>query len=274
MTTAILLMGGSGLRFGSALPKQFHRISGKRIYLYTLERFLEADLFDTVILVCHPDWIDEVNADLLPYNSPHIKVIPGGENRQASSYLGLLACPDAKYVVIHDAVRPFISKKILEDHAAAVKIHGAVDTCIPSADTIVHSSSGSHIDDIPVRAHYLRGQTPQSFSYATLLEAHRSSLCTNASDDCQLVLNQGKNVFIVPGDEHNIKITTELDLFVAEQLFRLKQSAAPPLSLLSLKGNGSRSPAGPAALDKRFAPCSNRGSGPCCDFQIGKGICG
>ncbi len=236
MTTAILLMGGSGLRFGSSLPKQFHRISGKRIYLYTLERFLEADLFDTIILVCHPDWIAEVNADLLPYNSLRVKVIPGGENRQTSSYLGLLACPDSKYVVIHDAVRPFISKRILEEHVAAVKVHGAVDTCIPSADTIVHSASGSLIDDIPVRAHYLRGQTPQSFSYAAILEAHQNSPGTNASDDCQLLLNQGKSVFIVPGDEHNIKITTELDLFVAEQLFRLKQSAAPPLSLLSLKG--------------------------------------
>ena len=138
--------------------------------------------------------------------------------------------------MIHDAVRPFVSKKILQEHVAAVKVHGAVDTCIPSADTLVHSTSGTLIDDIPVRAHYLRGQTPQSFAYASILQAHESTALSNASDDCQLILNQGKTVFIVPGDEHNLKITTELDLFMAEQLFRLKHAEAPSAPPLSLKG--------------------------------------
>ncbi len=236
MNTAILLMGGSGLRFGSALPKQFHRISGKKIYLYTLERFLETGLFNEIILVCHPDWIAEVQADLIPYQNSTLKVVAGGENRQASSCLGLLACAPTRAVVIHDAVRPFITKKILEAHIEALKIHQAVDTCIPSADTIVHTTSGTQIDAIPPRAHYMRGQTPQSFSYPLILQAHLQTSQTNASDDCQLILNQGKSVFIVPGDEHNIKITTELDLFIAEQLFRLKQSNPPSPSSVSLKG--------------------------------------
>ncbi len=233
MITAILLMGGTGKRFGSEAPKQFLNLSGKKIYLHTLDIFLTFLEFQEILLICHPDHIEAVQTETA---SPRIRVIPGGYSRKDSTYQGLLAChPETTYVVIHDAVRPFISYKIIQDNLNALKKHDAVDTCIPSADTIVHAENIDTITSIPSRTHYLRGQTPQSFSYPLLLEAHEKYAHHEASDDCRLVLDLGIPVHIVLGSEDNIKITNELDLFLAEQLMQRKTRSLPQ-TLTSLKG--------------------------------------
>jgi len=225
-TKALILMGGTGARFGSETPKQFHRLAGKKVYLHTLETFLAAKAFDEILLVCPPAWIEEIKKDLLAYPSAPVTVISGGSSRQASSLCGLLACGEqTKTVVIHDAVRPFLSLEILKANIAAAEKYSAVDTCIPSADTLVHSPEGKEITAIPCRAHYLRGQTPQSFAYPLILKAHlkaKEEGITESSDDCSLVIRFGHPVHIVMGSEENIKITSELDLFLAEQLLRLR----------------------------------------------------
>jgi 2-C-methyl-D-erythritol 4-phosphate cytidylyltransferase len=241
---AILLMSGSGDRFGSCLPKQFHPISGKKVYLHTLERIVHSALFEQIILVCHPDWVEGVTQEITPYTqsgyAKNILVVPGGKSRQESSFLGLLACGDqTTHVVIHDAVRPFITSEILKQNLQGAKKWGAVDTCIPSCDTIVHSSNTESIDKIPKRSEYWRGQTPQSFSYPLIVKAHQFALASgveNASDDCSLVLAMKHPVGIILGDEHNIKITTELDLFIAEQLLRLPQIPSLSQPQSSLQG--------------------------------------
>lgn len=226
---AILLMGGQGKRLGSELPKQFHRLSGKKIYLQTLEKFLESDLFEEILLVSPLQWRGQIEQDLEEFreSKAKIRIIPGGETRQDSSFKGILACgPETRYVVIHDAVRPFVSYEILLANVMGAMDYGAIDTCIPSADTLVFAPSGAQITEIPPRANYLRGQTPQSFSYEIILSAHKRANhlhIQNATDDCQLVLDMGKRVQVVPGSEHNIKITTELDLYLAEQLLRIHQ---------------------------------------------------
>lgn len=232
---AILLTGGSGIRFGSPFPKQFHRMSGKPIYLHTLEKFLEIREFDKIILPVPQEWQEEVSTyiDSLNYQDT-VVVISGGTTRQHSSYLALLACPpDTDYVVIHDAVRPFVSETLLKQNLQAVLLHKAVDTCIPSADTLVHSKEGNLIDAIPNRTEFLRGQTPQSFAFKLILEAHEKAISEkvdNASDDCALVLRLGHPVKIIPGEDFNIKITTEFDLFLAEQILshpKPEQSCLP-----------------------------------------------
>ena len=145
-----------------------------------------------------------------------------------------------EHVVIHDAVRPFVSDEILQNNISAVKEYGAVDTCIPSADTLVYAPNKTEIESIPNRSEYLRGQTPQSFSYSIIKSAHEKAIrdnIHNASDDCQLVMRDGKKVHIVLGEDRNLKITTELDLFLAEQYFRLEQKAIQHLGdFSSLKG--------------------------------------
>lgn len=222
---AILLMGGVGERLKSVLPKQFHPLGGKAVFLHTLEAFLKQGSFSQIILPTPKLWQDKVFSLIEPLiGKEKIKVIEGGSTRQFSSYLGLQACdPDTDYVVIHDAVRPFVSSKILQDNIEQVILHGAVDTCMVSADTLVHSVQGEWIDAIPIRKEFLRGQTPQSFSFDKILEAHKRALeegIENSSDDCSLIKQIGYAVKIVEGSERNIKITTELDLFLAERLLQ------------------------------------------------------
>ncbi len=224
---AIILIGGRGSRFGSQLPKQFHRFSGKKVYLYTVEQFLKVPAFEKILLVCPESWIHQVEAELLAYNDPRLTVIRGGTSRQESSFLALQACGDqTRYVVIHDGVRPFVSQDLLWSNIHGAISAGAVNTCIPSADTIVHAPTQEKIADIPLRSEYWRGQTPQSFSYPLILKAHleaqHNQVCAS-SDDCSLVVKLGHPIKIVMGSEENIKITTELDLFLAEQILRLKQ---------------------------------------------------
>ena len=218
--SAIILMAGTGNRFGSSLPKQFHLLENKKIYLHTLETFTNSGLFDEILLVCHPDWIEEVASE------SYCRVVAGGTTRQESSYLGLKACsPNTRYVVIHDAVRPFVSEEILKANVEAVQLHQAVDTCIPAVDTPVISKNGKEIDTIPLRDYYWRGQTPQSFEYALILGAHETTTRKNVTDDCSLVLEMGHRVGIVQGSEENIKITTEVDLAFAQTLLITKSYA-------------------------------------------------
>ena len=230
---AIILIGGAGLRFGHDIPKQFLNLSGKAVYLHALATFLSFQIFEEIILVCHKSWIEKVQQDI---SNPRIRVIEGGHTRQSSSYKGLLAAgKDTDYVMIHDGVRPLVSKQIIENHLLALTTQKAINTCIPSFDTIVHTSNSNTIDRIPNRLHYLRGQTPQSFSYPFILEAHEKAKDQKTSDDCSLIVRLGYPVHVVLGTQDNIKITGELDLFLAEQLMRTRTHSLAPGSL-SLKG--------------------------------------
>lgn len=209
---AILLMAGEGKRFGSELPKQFHPLGGKKLFKHALDTLQSTHLFDELVLVCHPDWLEEEN----------VKVVSGGKTRQESSYFGLLSFsqkPDI--VLIHDAVRPFVSEEIIRANIEEAAKWGAVDTCIPSADTLVYAPGQKIIRQIPNRADYLRGQTPQTFRMDWILEAHQKARADgfeNATDDCSLVLRLGYPVHVTRGDERNIKITSEFDLLLAQHL--------------------------------------------------------
>lgn len=212
MFVAIILMAGSSERFGRQLPKQYQLLQGKPVYLHTLKRIQDALLFDHIILVVSPSF-----ADSLQHEGVHI--ITGGKTRRASSYEGLRACPPGtQYVLIHDAVRPFVSERILKENVEAVKKYAAVDTCIASPDTLV-KCRGDFIESIPDRSLYLRGQTPQTFAYDLIRKAHEETPdFLEHVDDCRLVLEKGTRPFIVQGEERNFKITTEEDLIRAESL--------------------------------------------------------
>ena len=224
-TTAILLMGGEGKRFNHPLPKQFHRLSGKKIYLYTLEVFLECPHIDAIVLVVPESFQESVSLDIASYTKKPLILATSQKTRQLSSYSGLLACPPlTTHVVIHDGVRPFVTQTIVEENIRLAQAYRACDTCISSYDTIVHSKDQAIIDTIPQRSEYLRGQTPQSFALDVILKAHQQAQLEgidNASDDCQLCLRVNQKVVITQGSDENIKITTEYDLLLAEQILRL-----------------------------------------------------
>ena len=221
---AILLMGGEGKRFGSSIPKQFHLLQNKRVYRYALDTFLESGFFDEILLVCPYSWKEEVQKEV----GSLAQVVEGGSTRQESSYAGLknFQIPP-RIVMIHDAVRPFVSQKILQQNIETALLKGAVDTCIPSTDTLIFSPDNQTIETVANREQYLRGQTPQTFFYDWILEAHEKALqqgIQNATDDCRLVLNLGKSISIIEGNERNFKITSEFDLTIAEIFLSMQSS--------------------------------------------------
>ncbi|KKL70774.1 hypothetical protein LCGC14_2101530, partial [marine sediment metagenome] len=221
----LLLLSGKGNRFQSDIPKQFHTLLGKKIYLHTLDAFYELDIFDEIILVTSTNWIDQVKKEI--FNYKNIKVIQGGKERQTSAFLGLKAILDTDFVMFHDAVRPFVTKKIIIDNLDAVIKYRAVNTCIKSTDTLVQIDKKGKIYKIPDRSTLMRGQTPQTFEYKLILNAHEKALKNGifaATDDCTLVLDQTL-IHVVGGAETNIKITSPSDLILAEKILKSRKQS-------------------------------------------------
>jgi 2-C-methyl-D-erythritol 4-phosphate cytidylyltransferase len=230
----LLPMGGTGLRFNHTKPKQLFPLFGKKIYLYPLELCLNTKIFDEIILPCHPSIIDEIKQDLKNY--PQVKIIKGGNTRQESVYKGLKHC-SSQFVLIHDAVRPFLTEDLIFRSLNAVIKYKAVNTCIKSTDTIAIIDNNK-ITSIPNRDLCLRGQTPQTFLTELILQAHKWAIKNNissSSDDCSLALKAGFNVYTIDGDDTNIKITTQLDITLAEQIIQNKNIFTPLKKKSSLK---------------------------------------
>lgn len=224
--TAIILASGSGVRFKGDLLKQFTKLAGLPVLIHTLRTFQNSTAIDGIVVVSSEDYVDHVWDLVNRYGLGKVeKVVAGGRTRQESSRIGIECCGETGFVLIHDSVRPFLTQKVIEELVAAVAVHHAVDTVIPSADTLVEVDTQGFISNIPDRSTFRRGQTPQAFAYPLILDAHRRALADgidNATDDCVLVLRLGKKVFTVEGDEQNIKITYPLDLHLADKLFQLK----------------------------------------------------
>ena len=234
MITAIILASGTGLRFGDNQPKQFTKLAGLPVLIHTLKSFETFSDVDKVIVVTNEEYVDHVWGLAGKHGLKKVhKVVSGGTTRQESSWIGLECCePDTEYVLIHDGVRPFISHQVLRRLVDGVIEHGAVDTVIPSADTLVEIDENNFIRNIPDRSRFRRGQTPQAFSYSLIIEAHQRAQndnVVNSTDDCALVLRMGHQVFVVDGEEQNIKITYPLDLHLADKLFQLNTLTPPVL---------------------------------------------
>ncbi len=229
-TVAIILAGGTGVRMKTVTPKQFLRIAGKPVVLHTIEQFDRNKLISDIVIVCAKDYLAELKEILKKNRKKKIyRILEGGPARQGSSYIGLKGCPPGtQYVLIHDAVRPFVDERVIGDTLSAAIEVGASDTVIKTADTII-SQKGDFIDNIPDRKYLRRGQTPQGFKYSLILKAHEMAQkkgITNATDDCGLVMAMGKPVKLVDGSEFNIKLTHQTDLYLAERLFQISSKGA------------------------------------------------
>lgn len=226
-TQMIVLAGGSGNRFGGEVPKQFVKISGKTIIEHTLDKLELNKNIDSIIIVINQDYYDYMNEIILKNNFIKVKkIIKGGVTRQESSYAGLLACDqDTDYVLFHDAIRPFVSDRIINDTITALHTYEAVDVAIPSADTLVKVNEDNIIEEIPDRKYIMRGQTPQGFRIDVIRKAYEkymSDTTVAVTDDCGLIVkyNLGK-VYVVMGEEKNIKITYKEDAYLADKLFQI-----------------------------------------------------
>jgi 2-C-methyl-D-erythritol 4-phosphate cytidylyltransferase/2-C-methyl-D-erythritol 2,4-cyclodiphosphate synthase len=208
---AILVAGGSGSRFGSAVPKQFVRLAGRPVIRHAAEALLPH--IDLLQPVGQAPAIGEALQGL-----QHLPCVAGGAQRQDSVRAGLEAlAPHAPDIVlVHDAARPIIAPGTIEALLAALETHRGAIPALPVADTLKRGAAGVIVQTL-ARENLFRAQTPQAFDFNTLLALHRSPSHAAATDDAWLLEAAGLTVGLVPGSEANRKLTVQEDFFALEQ---------------------------------------------------------
>ena len=231
MIYAAILAGGIGSRMASEKPKQYINIGGKPIILHTIEKFCLCSEFEEILILCPKDWIEYTKGLIAKHISPseRIKVIEGGSTRNetiqnAISYIEASGnLDDDTVIVTHDAVRPFVTYRIIKDNIEAAVNYGACDTVVPATDTIVASEDGDVISAIPDRSKLYQGQTPQSFNALKLQKLYRSLTEDEKdilTDAAKIFVIKGEPVKLIKGETYNVKITYPYDLTVAEGLLK------------------------------------------------------
>lgn len=226
MNYAGILAGGKGTRMGKTdLPKQFLMLGEKPIIIHTIEQFIVADKIDHIVVAVPENWINYTQDIIEKYcKDDRISVTKGGSNRNETifnicNYINEnFDITKDDIIVTHDAVRPFITQRIIKDNIEKCKEFGAVDTVIPATDTIVEAKDNTVISNIPVRDAMYQGQTPQSFNIVEFMEV--SNKLTEEekeilTDACKIYVLKDKKVGLVKGELYNMKITTMYDLKMA-----------------------------------------------------------
>lgn len=216
-TKAILLAGGSGSRFGADRPKQFLEMEGCTILEHTIRAFHNSSQIDEIIIITRADFVEEVQHISAQYPKvSHVR--PGGKERYHSTLSALEVCTDADDILlVHDAVRPFVSEAIIQRCVQAMETYDAVGVAMPSTDTIVRVNQDECIVQTLPRNELRNMQTPQAFHQRILRQAFDLGLQDpdfQPTDDCSVVMRYMPQipVKIVLGEATNIKITYPSDL--------------------------------------------------------------
>ena len=235
MIYAGILAGGKGTRMGrTELPKQFLNIGNRPIIIHTLEQFLISNKIDKIVIATPEKWISYTQDIIEKYyqKNEKIKIISGGVTRNETimnicKFIKQDSKDEENIIVTHDAVRPFITQRIISDNVEAIldKNIDAVDTVVPAFDTIVEAKDGTVISNIPIRDYMYQGQTPQTFrvnelmkNYNELTEKEKSIL----TDAIKIYVLKNKKAKIIKGETYNMKITTAYDLKLANAIVNIQ----------------------------------------------------
>lgn len=232
MIYAGILAGGQGTRMGNVpMPKQFLLLNEKPILIHTVEKFVLNNKFKNIIIASPKEWINYTQDILKKYqlNLSHVVVVEGGSDRNETiqnlvNYIDeAVGLTDKDILVTHDAVRPFLTHRIIEENIESGLKYGAVNTVIEAVDTIVESVDGNTVSEIPKRDIMYQGQTPQTFHINTLKELYNGLTLEEKevlTDACKIFSMKGKSVRLVKGEIFNIKVTTPFDLNVANSIIK------------------------------------------------------
>lgn len=225
---AIIVGGGSGERFGRAGGKQFAPLAGRTVLAHTLAAFEACTPIDEIVVVTHPDTVQEC-AELVGAFVKVTAIVAGGNTRQDSVASGLAALPpEAEFIVVHDGARPLVLPETIAAVVEALR-SSADDGVIvghPSFDTVKRVDASNRVVATEDRAGIWLVQTPQAFRASALRAAYTSSAespgALPATDDAALVERAGGTVRVLPGPRDNVKITVPEDLAVAEQVLLVR----------------------------------------------------
>ena len=210
--SAIITAGGTSSRFGGQTNKLLEKINNKPIIQYTVDAFANSNV-DEIIICSNSAIIEELSDIFKTYDK--VKIIEGGNSRQASVYNGLKVAK-GDYILIHDGARPMINPQIIENTKQMVIQKQAVSVMTKTVDTIKEVDENGKIIRTIDRSKLYNTQTPQAFEYNLIKNAHDKLQGQNFTDDAGMVEFLGHDVYIVIGDYRNIKVTTKSDLALAE----------------------------------------------------------
>lgn len=230
MVYAAVLAGGSGLRMGGEIPKQFLLAGSRPVIIRSLDAFLSNGNVDRVYAAVSAEYTEYLSGLTEKYiGKNEVEIVCGGKNRNETLFNVLKSIKeqygicDDDVILTHDAVRPFINDRIINENIASAREYGACDTVIPAVDTIVKSADGKFIDAVPVRSELFHGQTPQSFNVSEIFSLYENMTPDEFelyTDACTVFIKNGKKVALVQGDRNNIKLTYPEDMEKAEMILK------------------------------------------------------
>lgn len=231
MIYASILAAGTLRNNKSKLPQPYNLLGEKPLLIHTLEQFCISPKIDKIIVVANRDWIvytqELIKKHILFPKEIHI--IPGGENKNQSISMAVRyieeqwGIEEEDILLNHDAIRPFVSQRIIDDNIVAGKMYGVANTVMPTVDTIVMSDNGVTAAGIPPKGKMYAEQTPQTFCLKKYLDSYngvRKEDFEKEEDAVRFLLNQGHIVHLVFGEYSNIKIITDFDTEVANAFLR------------------------------------------------------
>ncbi|HPT52021.1 MAG TPA: 2-C-methyl-D-erythritol 4-phosphate cytidylyltransferase [Bacteroidales bacterium] len=236
MNTVAILAGGTGVRAGGNIPKQFIEIDGKAIIEYSLQVFENHPSIDEILVVVHPDYEEEMRK-IWQKGIYHKwkQTLMGGKERFHSSWAAISACEmgEDSHLLIHDAARPLVSPELIDRLLEKIQSYSAVVPVIPVTDTLVQVQDNL-IKSAPNRSFFRQVQTPQAFQLPIIKKAFQMAIddvniCV--TDDCSVVLNYLPDVPIamVEGDKMNIKLTYSTDMELFAKIFLEKNKNVLPI---------------------------------------------
>ena len=236
MIFAGIVAGGCGSRVKSAvIPKQFIEIGGVPVIVRTVRAFLSVEEIDMAYVGIKPDWHEYTDElfERFGIDKERVRVIDGGADRNgtvmniAEAIVTEHGENEGDIILTHDAVRPFVTEKIIKDNIKAMREHSACGTYMPAADTIIRSD-GEKVRETLNRSELYQAQTPQTFrlgdlrrNYYSLSEEQNKKL----TDTCSVFTACNEDIYLVVGDALNFKITTDSDLRMANALAELSENS-------------------------------------------------
>ena len=222
---AILPAAGLGTRMGAETPKQFLELDGVPLVIFTLRRLAACEKITDFLIATRGEDIAALEGRVQQEQLRRlVRVVRGGDSRQESVARALACVPaETEIVLVHDAVRPFVTREQAERLINEARARGAAILGIPAIDTVKEVKRASLPEDVALitatipRERIVLAQTPQAFTYALLQEAFARAAQDDvtASDEAALVERLGRNVYVVLGSERNLKITRPADMDLA-----------------------------------------------------------
>lgn len=231
MNIALILAGGHGNRTAQDIPKQFMNVYEKPLIIYTLENFEKHPDIDGIAVICLDGWHEVLKAYARQYDITKLKwIVSGGEDGQESTQRGVEALKDVcaldDVILVHDAIRPFLTEEIITDAITKCRQKGSGLSAVRCQETIVRTKDGISGEEGIARAEIMRVQTPQAYKYGKALWAYEEADRRGIKGEVYintLMLRLGERVYFSKGTDKNVKVTTIDDLEVFKALINMER---------------------------------------------------